>query len=493
MIWKPGQQIQNGTYIVQDELGRGGFGITYKALHIHLDEVRVIKTPIPYREHSPDYAKYVDKFIREGRRLVKLTYNPHPHIVKAWELFKEGEIPCLVMDFVPGETLAQWVERQGALPEIEILPCIQQIGGALSFIHKDGLVHRDVNPRNIIVRTNDRKAILIDFGIAKDIIPSPQSTRGIAWSPDFAPYEQQGGSREPTVDVYSLAATLYFALTGERPATSLDRKLHSTALIAPQRVNPRISDRLNQAILKGMALEAGARPQSMQAWLQIIMPPERLPKATPPIAAPNPSPAPHVIIYPPDKLPKVIPPIATNFSPTPSSTPHKTNLPSAKRRRVRRRKIPWGYLASIVLFYTISGGLMEFVSAPLWLWAVAGALALALALAVALAVAWAVAEAEAVGMAGAVAVAWAVAWAVAVAGAVAWAVAVAGAVAGAVAVAVAVAGAVAVFIAGGKLLESFNGWQTFLILSGTSMAGLGLGWAIGFAIRSNGFHTVGML
>ena len=261
MVLQVGRSIQGGRYTIQDILGQGGFGITYKVMHVQLRQPRVIKTPNSHLRHDPDYQKYVDRFIQEGQRLAELTADPHPHIVRAWDLFfEEGNIPCLVMDFVPGETLSQCVRRRGALPEAEILLYIRQIGEALSFIHQAGLVHRDAHPSNVIIRP-DRKAILIDFGIAKDLIPSTQSTLGRAGNQKFAPYEQLfGGSRKPTVDIYCLATTLYFAATGECPVSSIDRKLHNTALISPNRVNPRISDRLNQAILKGMALEAGDRP-----------------------------------------------------------------------------------------------------------------------------------------------------------------------------------------------------------------------------------------
>lgn len=267
-VWTAGQRL--GKYVIDQVLGQGGFGITYKALHVELNRHVVIKTPNQYLRHDPEYDKYIDQFIQEGRTLARLSQDPHPHIVGVIDLFKEGTIHCLVMDFVPGENLFEAVKRRGALPEAEIIPCIRQIGEALVVVHQAGLVHRDTHPGNIMLRTNG-KAVLIDFGIAKELVPKTLSSKGIAGNEGFAPYEQMSrGSREPTVDVYCLAATLYYAVTGQRPTTSLARKLDNTFLIPPKQINPSISDKLNQAILKGMALEAKDRPQTMQEWLVLL-------------------------------------------------------------------------------------------------------------------------------------------------------------------------------------------------------------------------------
>ena len=476
MVWQPGRSIQGGRYTIQDVLGQGGFGITYRVLHVRLRQPRVIKTPNLHLRHDPEYQTYVDRFIQEGQRLAELTADPHPHIVRAWDLFEEGDIPCLVMDFVPGETLSQRVRQQGALPEVEIVLYICQIGEALSFIHRAGLVHRDAHPSNVIIRP-DRKAILIDFGIAKDLIPSTQSTLGRAGNLKFAPYEQlAGGSRKPTVDIYCLAATLYFAATGECPMSSIERKLRNAALIVPKQANPRISDRLNQGILRGMALEAGDRPQTMQEWLQTIAPLETLPRVTPSIA-------------PPDRSP----------------TPPKSKLPTTKRRR-QPKQVPWGWLTCITSCYFISGGLLGFTSISV-ISSFFGAVTVFLAVSWAFIVATTVAMAAVNTAAGVWALATGVAWALAVAVAIflAWVVTVSSpetvagnmASAGSMAALVAVGGtwviAGVMVRVGEKLLESFNSRQTFIVLSGVAVIGLGLGWAIGFAARSSIFHTVGML
>nr|MBW4609883.1 serine/threonine protein kinase [Hassallia sp. WJT32-NPBG1] len=240
MRWTAGQLLQRGKYVIVEVLGQGGFGITYKALHVELNRQVVIKTPNEYLRHDPEYEKYIERFTREGQTLAGLSQDPHPHIVGVIDLFEEGSTHCLVMDFVPGENLFEAVKRRGALPEAEIVPCIRQIGEALMVVHEAGLVHRDAHPGNIMLRRNRRrrngtrrngKAVLIDFGIAKELLPRTLSSTGNAGNHGFAPYEQiTRGSREPTVDVYCLAATLYYAVTGQPPTTSLARRLDNTPL-----------------------------------------------------------------------------------------------------------------------------------------------------------------------------------------------------------------------------------------------------------------------
>lgn len=90
MPWIKGQQLRGGEYVIEDVLGQGGFGITYKALHVQLNQTVVIKTPNEYLSHDPDYDKYIERFIEEGRILARLSQDPHPHIVRVISLFKEG-------------------------------------------------------------------------------------------------------------------------------------------------------------------------------------------------------------------------------------------------------------------------------------------------------------------------------------------------------------------------------------------------------------------
>jgi serine/threonine protein kinase len=268
MVWATGDSLQGGRYVIEKRLAPGGFGITYKAQHRHLAESVVIKTPNESLRNDPEYDKYVRRFIEEGRRMAKLSEKQHPNIVRVRDLFEEGGTYCLVMDFVAGESLWDLVQRRGALPESEAVDYVRQIGEALTVVHAAGLVHRDAHPGNIMVQ-RDGKAVLIDFGIAGEIFPATVSSKFFA-NPAFAPYEQMQGDREPAVDIYCLAASLYYSITGQRPASSLKRKLNNERLVPPKQLAGGIGDELNRAILKGMELEANKRPQSMREWLKLL-------------------------------------------------------------------------------------------------------------------------------------------------------------------------------------------------------------------------------
>ncbi|MDM9379357.1 serine/threonine-protein kinase [Chlorogloeopsis sp. ULAP01] len=213
MVWAAGHKLQGDKYIIEQVLGQGGFGITYKARHKFLNNLVVIKTPNESLQHDPEYPKYVKRFIEEGQRLEKLyEETKHPNIVRVRDFFCEGDTYCLVMDFLQGENLFNLVQQRGALPTDEAVQYIRQIGEALKVVHQAGLVHRDAHPGNIMVQ-QDGKAVLIDFGIAGEIVPTTVSSKFFG-NEAFMPYEQRSGGREPRVDVYSLAASLYYSVTG---------------------------------------------------------------------------------------------------------------------------------------------------------------------------------------------------------------------------------------------------------------------------------------
>ncbi len=275
MIWQPEQLLRNGTYKIDRELGRGGFGITYLAQDLALKCPVVIKSPHMHLCKDPSYGAYLDRFSQEGSRLANLKR--HPNVVRVAGFFPEEEMPCLVMDFVEGETLTEKVQRQGAIPEAVVVPWMIAIAEALAHVHGEGLVHRDANPANIIIQP-DGQPMLIDFGIALEIQPCRTTTMaGLGGHRDFAPYEQlakKSGSRQLKVDIYCVAATLYYAITGQLPEGAYDRKIAiqegQDSLIPPQQLKPEITDRIHYAILAGMEMDPEDRPDSMQDWITLL-------------------------------------------------------------------------------------------------------------------------------------------------------------------------------------------------------------------------------
>ncbi|MGL5132115.1 MAG: protein kinase domain-containing protein, partial [Planktothrix sp.] len=268
MSWTPGYQLRQRPYIIERILGQGGFGITYKAKHLQLDHQVVLKTPNAGLQNDPEYPKYVQRFIQEGKTLARLCQNSHPHIVRVSDLFEENGLHCLVMDLIVGQSLWEFVQTKGRLSEAEAVNIIRQIADALVMVHNAGIIHRDAHPGNIMLR-NNTSAVLIDFGLAAEIMPKVMSSKHPA-NLNFAPYEQfLEGSGKPTVDVYCLAASLYYAITGQLPTQALTRKLKNQALIPPNKI-VKISDKINDAILKGLGLEPEQRPQTMAEFLRLL-------------------------------------------------------------------------------------------------------------------------------------------------------------------------------------------------------------------------------
>ncbi|OCQ94654.1 hypothetical protein BCD67_04065 [Oscillatoriales cyanobacterium USR001] len=280
-MWTPGERLRNRPYQIESLLGQGGFGLTYKARHLPLNHLVVIKTPNANLQNDPEYPKFLQRFIKEGQTLAQLSQKAHPSIVRVNDLFEEEAIYCLVMDLIVGESLFECVQKQGILPEPEAIEIICQIGDALTIVHQMGMVHRDAHPGNIMLRKGT-PAVLIDFGIAGEILPTIFSYEHPA-NRSFAPYEQHlDGSREPTVDIYCLAASLYYTLTGQVPTNSLKRKLQDAPLVPPNKRNSQISDSINYAIMKGLALEAKDRPQTMQDFMTLIQPSQPIIVSPPP-------------------------------------------------------------------------------------------------------------------------------------------------------------------------------------------------------------------
>jgi serine/threonine protein kinase len=270
MLWTPGQILKTRPYRIDTILGMGGFGMTYKATHLQLNYQVVLKTPNLSLQNDPEYPNFVRRFIREGQILAKFCQNAHPGIVRISDLFEEAGLHCLVMDLIVGESLYNTVRQQGRLPDTEAVAIIRQIGEALSDVHQAGIVHRDAHPGNIMLRPNGQ-AVLIDFGLANELMPTVISSRH-PHNPAFAPWEQHiEGSGKPTVDIYALAASLYYAVTGKVPTASLNRHFRNEAL--PPAKNFGVKDWVSLAIEKGMASEPQKRPQLMKDWLSYLREP----------------------------------------------------------------------------------------------------------------------------------------------------------------------------------------------------------------------------
>ncbi|KAB8317160.1 protein kinase [Tolypothrix campylonemoides VB511288] len=271
MAWNPGQPLFGGRYIIERKLGEGGIGITYLARN-QQDEFRVIKTLKEQILNHPDWVPHrsilQQSFCEEALRL---SLCRHPHIVQIENAFSEGIFPCMAMEYIEGEDLGKRITLNGALLEAEALVYIRQIGNALSLVHKKGLLHRDIKPNNIMMRTGTSQAVLIDFGLAQGFIPDVTHTLPGGLTHGFAPPEQYLPKARwgEYTDVYALAATLYALLTRQLP-TPAPARLQNVPLRIPQSLNSSISDSVNEAIIWGMAMNSQMRPQSVEEWFNLL-------------------------------------------------------------------------------------------------------------------------------------------------------------------------------------------------------------------------------
>ncbi len=264
--------MSDGKYIIEAILGTGGFGVTYRAREQPSGQSVAIKTLNSRIQQKSDFDKYQEKFLNEALCLAKCS---HPHIVKVHKVFQHQGLWCLVMEYIAGENLGQYLEDRGVLSEEEGLRIVRQIGEALTAVHSQGFLHRDVKPLNILLRQDTGDAVLIDFGLAREFTSGIAQTHTNQMTECFAPVEQyeKKAERGAYTDVYALAATLYVLLTAKLPVPARFRQEANIPLTPPKQHNPRISDRVSEAILKGMALQPKDRPQTVREWLELLEPP----------------------------------------------------------------------------------------------------------------------------------------------------------------------------------------------------------------------------
>ncbi|MBE9233699.1 serine/threonine protein kinase [Cuspidothrix issatschenkoi LEGE 03284] len=263
-----GKILQNGKYTILQEIGRGGFGVTFKAMHHYLGQEVVMKTINERLRQHPDFPKFQCQFQDEARRLAACV---HPHIVRVSDFFQEEGLPYMVMEYIPGETLGSAFVLPGIpLPEVIAIHYIRQIGAALQVVHDNGLLHRDIKPDNIILRQGTQEVVLIDFGIAREFNNGVKQTHTGLVSEGYAPIEQYltQAPRTAATDVYGLAATLYALLTAQVPIPALLRDREK--MPSPREVQPHLSGAVNQAVIRGMAIEMQFRPSTVAQWLELL-------------------------------------------------------------------------------------------------------------------------------------------------------------------------------------------------------------------------------
>lgn len=285
--------VLRGRYRLTDVVGQGGMGSVYRAEDLRLPgRLCAIKevTPDPHlSQELRDQAH--QQFLQEASILAQLD---HPNLPKVSDFFSDHNRDYLVMDFVPGKDLKQWLDDTRAenrrLSEQAVLGWASQIIDALSYLHRQTppIVHRDIKPSNIKL-TPDGRIKLVDFGLVKLLSPDDARTitvvqgRGTAL---YTPLEQYGGDSGHTdvrTDIYALGATFYHLLTDFPPLDAKSRFLNPRALRTPSQLNNDVSANVSEAIMWAMEMHPDDRPQSIDQFAQTLFGQGKRPRPVGPV------------------------------------------------------------------------------------------------------------------------------------------------------------------------------------------------------------------
>ena len=280
--------LQCGKYQIKSTLGQGTFGITYLAsmqvigdgcdmeIDVALKEffMQECNTRNPQNtsvtgSQSELFKKYRDKFMTEAKNLEKMSN--YGDIVKIYDVFEENDTAYFSMEYVEGLNLDDYIKRRGQIPESEAIECIKSIATALKHLHDNKMLHLDLKPKNIM-RRNDGKLYLIDFGLSKqfDDKGEPESSTSIGLgTPGYAPIEQANfrGVFAPTLDIYALGATFYKMMTGVTAPESSEIFNTGFSPLKNRLQNAGVSNRTINVVEKAMQIKKGERFQTVDEML----------------------------------------------------------------------------------------------------------------------------------------------------------------------------------------------------------------------------------
>ena len=276
--------LLNHRYMVGRVLGQGGFGITYLAWDTQLEAKVAVKEYMPGElagridgtsvsvlsdDRSESFTYGAERFKEEARTLAKFIGNPNIAAVTSY--FDENDTSYFVMDYIEGISFKTYIANQGGKVSVEeALDVMIPVLRALTAVHAEGFIHRDVTPDNIYI-TKDGNVKLLDFGSARYSIGDKSKSLDVILKVGYAPKEQyiRRSRQGPFTDVYSCAACFYAALTGFLPPESLER-LDNDTLVPVSQCGIEVPEYLDKAILKGLAVQPEDRFQSAAEFLEAI-------------------------------------------------------------------------------------------------------------------------------------------------------------------------------------------------------------------------------
>ena len=267
-----------GRYTIEGVLGQGGFGITYLGMdELHEKPVAIkeffpqgiVTRNIEYQDtvtvtfvgEKDNYEKGKERFLKEARTMAQ--FSKEKGIVKALDFFEINNTAYIVMEYLEGVTLKQYLRENKRIDAEDLVELLVPLIESLDEIHSQGLIHRDISPDNIMVLP-DGRIKLMDFGAARDYTEFGEKSLSIVLKPGYAPPEQYQthGVQGPWTDIYALCATMYKCITGENPPDAIERVMddHLKKISA---FGIPVLPQIEEAIIKGMSVAANDRYQNV--------------------------------------------------------------------------------------------------------------------------------------------------------------------------------------------------------------------------------------
>jgi eukaryotic-like serine/threonine-protein kinase len=256
------QAVAGGRYRVERELGHGGMATVYLARDQELERPVALKILAAHLAGEPGFY---ERFVREARMAARLS---HPNIVQVFDAGEEDQRPFIVMEYVPGRTLAEETRQRGKLDAARVVDLALQICGGLELAHASGLVHRDIKPQNLVLR-EDGVVKIADFGIARAAEATKLTQIGsvLGTAAYLAPEQATGEPVTAAADIYSLGVVLYELLSGRTPyefnsLAELVLKQREEPIAGLREVEPSVPERLEAVIMRCLARNPDYRPRS---------------------------------------------------------------------------------------------------------------------------------------------------------------------------------------------------------------------------------------